>query len=214
MMDGYADAFRDSVVQDNILNSGGQNAIAVNAVFFSSRAFSTSLDSYTLLDSTAAINAFADTLDNFARPGRGGTTISTGMSKSNGTLTGDNGFESSNLVMDVSGDGTSSFFSTDAARDAAASADITVNGITIGATSINTFYNDHVITTDGFSIHANGFSDFATGVQRKLRAETNNPGDGPNDPNAVPEPSMLWLLGIGLAGFLGSANRRRLSNSI
>ncbi len=202
MMDGYANSFRDSVVQNNILNSGGQGAIAVNVVFFSSSAFTTSLDTFTLLDSAADINAFADILDNFARPGGGGTNISSGMNKALNTLTTNNGFESSNLIMDVSGDGTSSSTTTQAARNAAQAAGVTVNGITIGSTFINDFYKANVVTTDGFALHATDFTTFEDAIKQKLRIETTT--------NPVPVPATLLLMGIGVLG-LGAAYRRRAS---
>ena len=149
----------------------------------------------------ASINAFADTLDNFVRPGSGGTVISSGMNKSLATLTGNNGFESANLIMDVSGDGTSTITVTQAARDAAASAGVTVNGITIGSTSINDFYNANVITSNGFSLHAADFGAFADGVKQKLRIET--------QPNQIPEPASLTLVALGLFSIIALRHRRK-----
>lgn len=204
MMDGYANAFRDATIQSNILSTadGDIGAIAVNVVFFASGAFTTALDSFTLLDSLAAINAFADTLDAFVRPGSGGTVISSGMIKSTSLLVADNGFESTNLIMDVSGDGTSGIAATQAARDAAAAAGITVNGITIGAQGINDFYAANVITSDGFALHATDFTTFANGIQEKLLIETGG-GDG-----SVPVPATLLLMGAGLLGFSITGRRR------
>jgi hypothetical protein len=203
MMDGYANAFRDATIQSNILSTAGGDigAIAVNVVFFASSAFTTALDSFVLLDSLAAINSFADTLDNFLRPGSGGTVIGSGMIKSTSLLSGDNGFESTNLIMDVSGDGTSNIAATQAASDAAAAAGITVNGITIGAQGINDFYVANVITSDGFAIHATDFTAFSSAIQTKLVIETSG-GD-----TSVPAPATLLLMGAGLLGF--SITRRR-----
>ena len=195
MMDGYANAFRNTAVQNNIL--GGTNgAIAVNTIFFSNRAFSTNLDSFVLLDSAAAINSFADTLDNFTRPGRGGTRIHTGTNRAINLLDADTLYETTRRIIDVSGDGTGSISADQTARGDAESKNYTINGITIGANSVNTYYTDNVITSDGFALHANSFAEFEQAILQKLKAETNT-----NPDNNVPEPATLALLTLGLLGF-------------
>jgi len=195
MMDGYANAFRNTAVQNNIL--GGINgAIAINTVFFSSSAFSTSLDNFVLLDSTAAINSFADTLDTFTRPGRGGTRIHTGTNKAINLLDADTLYETTRHIIDVSGDGAGNISADQAARGVAESKNYTINGITIGSNSINTFYTDNVITSDGFALHANSFAEFEQAILQKLKAETNT-----NPNNNVPEPATVALLSLGLLGF-------------
>lgn len=205
-MDGYANAFRDSTIQTNLL-AGVNGKSAVNVVFFAGDNFITSLDSFVILDSAASINTFADTLDAFARPGSGGTSIFQGTNRAidllllaidtGGSLEGTN-----NLVIDVSGDGTSSTTSDQAARDRAVANNITINGLPIGDTTITSYYTANVITSDGFIQPAAGFNDFNSAVQTKLRIETDT-----TNPNPVPEPGAIALLGIGLMGL--TAMRRR-----
>jgi len=210
-MDGYANAFRSNTVQDAILG-GTVGSIAVNSIFFSSSA--SEGIGFTLLDSAAAINSFADVLDNFARPFSGGTTIASGLNlsvPSFGDETGGvaNGFESARQVIDVSGDGQSNILSTQAARDNALAAGIdAINGIAIEfndtSTTITDFYRDNVIGgTGSFVETAAGFASFQDAITRKLFREISNP-------NPVSEPSTLVLLSLGLFG-LAFARRRKHS---
>ncbi len=205
-MDGYANAFRSAAVQNNIL--GGTNgSIGVNVVFFASNFYTTSLDSFAILDSATSINAFANVLDVFVRPGSGGTSIYHGVNRAVALLTSaTSGIETTNLVIDVSGDGTSSSTATQNARNAAAALGITVNGLAIEAnstsTTITNFYRDNVITTNGFVETAAGFDDFQRAVEKKLQIETNTGG------GTVPLPGTLALLGIGMAGL---AVRKKLN---
>jgi hypothetical protein len=59
----------------------------------------------------------------------------------------------------------------------------------------------NIITTDGFVLAAASFKDFKTTVESKVFAEI-------TDTDQVPEPGMLIIFGLGLAG-LGIARRRR-----
>ncbi len=194
-MDGYANAFRNSAIQANILG-GTYGAIGVNVVFFASDYYASTLDTFAILDDTASIDAFADTLDNFGRLGSGGTSIHHGTNRAVSLMldaVANDIIETSNLVIDISGDGTG-FTNLDvAARDNAAANGITINGLPIGSSFITDYYIDNVITANGFAVNAADFNDFSTAVRDKLNIETNS--------GNVPEPGTLALLGLGLAGF-------------
>jgi hypothetical protein len=210
-MDGYANAFRNSAIQSNLLG-GAYGKSAVNVVFFASNFYTTSFDTFQILSSEADINNFADALDAFVRPGQGGTNVHTGTNRAldllfaalaaGGELEG-----TTNVVIDVSGDGTSSTTASQAARARAEQADIVINGLPIGGTSITNFYTNSVVTADGFVQAATNFEDFSRAIAEKLRIET---GTIPQVPtNGVPEPGTLALLGIGVVSALLS--RRRYS---
>lgn len=194
-MDGYANAFRNASVQQNIINS--VNGIAVNVVFFASNFFTTSLDAFSILTSAADANAFADTLDNFVRPGSGGTNIYQGVNRAVDLLE-NNGLDATvSSIIDVSGDGTDSVGLNQAARDNAVSLGYVVNGIAIGGSAITNFYRDNVIGGAGsFVIEAASFDEFEAGIIRKLEIETNT------GPTPVSSPAVFLLVLVTAGGLL------------
>ena len=194
-MDGYANAFRNSSVIANIENA--THGIAVNAVFFASNFYTSTLDAFTVLSTEAEALAFADLLDNFTRPGGGGTSIYNGVNRAVDLLQ-NNGLDATvGTIIDVSGDGTSNSTLDQQARDNAVANGITVNGIAIGGSGIGNYYTNNVIGGPGaFLIEASDFNAFQTGIIDKLRIET----------QAVPAPAALVFI---LAGALTLVARRK-----
>jgi hypothetical protein len=89
------------------------------------------------------------------------------------------------------------------ARNAVEAAGITINGLAINTTdfpNLDEYYEDYVITSDGFVIPAEGFEDFGRAVGRKITQEVTG---------EIPVPAAVWLLGSGLLGLAGLRLRRR-----
>ena len=105
-------------------------------------------------------------------------------------LFGSNGFDSSHLVIDVSGDGRQNR----GANTAMAAA----NAILGSQANLGAWYLDNIVTPGGgFLIVANDFNDFGRAIANKLSREI----------SPVPEPTTIVLVGIGLIG--ASRLRRR-----
>ncbi|MGI9433779.1 MAG: DUF1194 domain-containing protein [Geminicoccaceae bacterium] len=205
---GYAAAFRQAPVVESIVNS--PNGIAVNTVFFATRA--AEVTPFTLLQSEADVANFANSLDGINRGldiirGIGGSTnIPAGINLAAARLR-DNNFESGNVIIDVSGDGPSNAGSTQAARNAALDSGVTrINGLAIGSVGIFDFYQANVIGgPNAFVERAPDFGAFAAAIANKVRVEVGAP---PAAPIGVPEPGAIGLLGLGFL-VLGFAMRRR-----
>lgn len=199
-IDGYANAFRQTAVVDSIVNS--PNGVAVNTILFASGA--NEVIQFRQLQTAQQVEDFADALAAITRAG-GATNIAAGIDLAVATIAS-NGFESGNIIIDVSGDGQQNVTGNAAAsRDAALIAGISrVNGIAIGGQNIFDFYAANVAGgTDSFVLQANSFDEFETAIATKIGIEVGAP-----DPIGVPEPGVISMLGLGFLVF-GFAMRRR-----
>lgn len=205
-MNGYVQAFQSAAIHAAILAS--PNGIAVNMIHWATSA--TQVVAWTHLTSAAQANAFAAVLAATSRSGIVGSLTYIGAAINFGVASiAGNSFTSSRLVIDISGDGTNSGGASLAtAVSNAELAGVTINGIAIGAASLLTYYQDNVITSDGFALGASGFADFAVAMERKLEAEIIG-----TDPTVVPEPATMILLATGLLGMGAVRMRRRRKGS-
>ncbi|MFV0515269.1 MAG: DUF1194 domain-containing protein [Jhaorihella sp.] len=200
--DGYEAAFRSAPII-NAITGGTIGSIAAQLVYWSSSSRQAIGVAWTHISDSTTANAFADAIAAAARPFSGSTSIDAAIRYAN-PLYDDNGFEGTRLVMDISGDGTSSKSRTEAARDAAEALGITINGLPIGGfSSIENFYTNSVITSDGFVVAASSFDDFGRAVAKKLEIEI---GGGPGP---VPIPAAGWLLLTGMGGLMAMRRRKK-----
>lgn len=206
-MSGYEAAFNNISVQSNI--DSLTNGLAVEVFFFSTSLAVAGVE--TILSSAADASAFASTIGSLVRPFSGGTNPSIGMAAALDWIANNN-YESSNLVIDVSGDGPGFASAAQTQRDLAEAAGVIINGLAIddgtafvdGCNSVTGFYALNIITSDGQCFQATGFEDFENAIIAKIQAET-----GGDDSTAdVPAPATLALLGLGLAG-MGFHTRRK-----
>jgi hypothetical protein len=198
--DGYVDAFRSASIIDAITN-GPIGSIAAQLVYWSGSTQQAVSVGWMLIEDAASSNVFADAIAAAARPFSGSTEIDDAILFAN-PLFDNNGYEGTRLVMDISGDGTSSASATEAARDAAALAGITINGLPIGGSSgVENFYTNSVITSDGFSLPADSFDGFGKAVATKLKTEITG--------GQIPLPAGGWLLLSGLGGLAAIRRRKK-----
>jgi len=214
--DGYANAFLDPGVINAITTFG---PIAASLVYW---ADSQSVAvGWTMISDAASAAAFSAAISAAPRPFSGGTEMADAMNFGTASFAG-NGFEGSQLVMDVSGDGADSTagfsnpnaLNVQAARDNALASGVdTINALWIDDRDF--FGDDPADTIDAlqygvdnviagaspFQSIVDDFSDFEAAIISKIEREV-------VPPQRVPDAgSSAVLLGL---GFLGMAfNRRR-----
>ncbi len=83
--------------------------------------------------------------------------------------------EADHQILDVSGDGDNNVGPPPGPiRDIAQAQAVTINGLPIvteHVPDVVNYYQEHVVTSDGFVLQANGFADFGRAIRRKIQLE-------------------------------------------
>ncbi|MBA3599256.1 MAG: DUF1194 domain-containing protein [Methylibium sp.] len=200
--DGYAAAFNNPTLQA-AFDAG--RSVAATLVYWSGASEQSVAVGWTLIDSAASAGSFADMIGATVRPFSGLTAIANAISYAV-PLFASNDFDAARQVIDVSGDGISSTFATQIARNAALGKGgiDQINGLAIGSQTIRDFYQNNVIGgTGSFVVSAATFNDFSGAISEKLGREIVI-----GQPIPEPETYALMLAGLGLIGFMARRKGR------
>ena len=167
-------ATADAILNDRVLASIGPEApIAITAVYWGTS--SAQVVDWVLIRSERDAVSFATRLRGVTRQSivdSGDTRISQAIRYSSrlfvtAPCTPDR------MLIDISGDGKEFHGTPSEARDEAAEAGITINGLTIinMEPDVTDFYRDNVVTPDGFLIEAQSWEHFTRAIRNKLTIE-------------------------------------------
>jgi hypothetical protein len=178
---GYASALTDSRVVEAML-AGPNGRIALAFVEWAGVHEQNIVIPWTILDSPAAVEAFARRIGTGLAPLSHRTSVSAALDFAASMFDG-NGIDSAVRIIDISGDGTNNQGGpVVVARNAAVARGITINGLvllsddgTISAFEIpdlDAYYANCVIGGPGaFSVMVNSWEEFADAVRSKLLRE-------------------------------------------
>ncbi len=179
---GYVAAFRAPQVISAI-REGKHRRVAVTYVEWARDDLKRVIVPWTIIDDAATSRAFADRLEAARIANMRRTSIS-GAIRFGVAALAENGIESDRQVIDISGDGPNNQGGTvTEARDAAAAADVTVNGlplliqpwypgIALGAPGLDLYYQHCVIGGPGaFVVPVRSWDEFPNAVRHKLVIE-------------------------------------------
>jgi uncharacterized protein (TIGR03382 family) len=196
---GYSNAFRTPGIKSQITStsSGRLGRIAVNVIYWSSADEQAVAVDWTLLDSAAACDAFADAIDATSRTSSGQTSIQ-GVLDFARPLFLSNNFDGFRKVIDISSDGSNNDLDPGRTLPVARAETLgvvdAINALVIGDNTLLTYYNNNVVGgTNFFALQAENFDAFGNAIFRKLTFE-------------IPAPGSLAVIGL---GGLAALRRRR-----
>lgn len=171
---GYANAFRDPVVIDVIMDLGG-NGIAAMFVQWSASFQQIEVVEWTHIRNREDALAFAGAIEKQARRFTGfATATGSAMMHAADAIDG-NGFAGARKVIDISSDERSNHGRhPESARDEILPRGMTINGLAVldDDDDMVRYFKDHVIGGPGaFVVSVDGFEDFAEAIKLKLVRE-------------------------------------------
>ena len=170
---GIAQAFRDPEVIEAI-EGAAPKGIAVAVIQWSGRRQHLVMIDWTRITDAGSARELATRVDAMGRVLIGETAIADALRFAQEQLAS-GPFQGTRQIIDLSGDGmTNAGGDPDPARDAAALAGITINGLAIlnESPSLDRYYAEHVIGgPDAFVMAAKDYDDFAQAIRHKLLRE-------------------------------------------